>query len=163
MKRTMLALLLATGCGGNAKTTPDASADAPAEPAPEEQPAPQPAAEPQPAEVTPQSLYEECRDRVENPQADEECSSDADCKAPGCGSEVCTTAVAAADIMTTCEDKPCFEVLDTCGCHEGQCTWTLKAELPEAPAPAPAPAPDDAKPGNALPPSLPPTKGKEPG
>lgn len=148
MKRTMLAVVIAWGCGGNAKNTPA--------PAPEPEVAPEPA--PAPEVATPQALYEECRDRVEGPQAEGECQTDADCKATGCGSEVCTTVAEAANVMTTCEDKPCFQVLDACGCHEGQCTWTVKAELPAA-----APAPDGPKPGNSLPSSLPPTKGQDPG
>ena len=35
-------------------------------------------------------------------------------------------AAAAADIITTCERLPCFQRLDTCGCHEGVCSWTVK-------------------------------------
>ncbi len=151
MKRTMLALLIAMGCGGNAKNTP----------APAPEPAPEPApTEPDPAAATPQALYEECRERVENPQAESECQTDADCKAAGCSNEVCTTVAEAANIMTSCDVQPCFRVLDACGCHEGQCTWTLKAEVP---AEAPAADPDAPKPGNSLPSSLPPTKGKVPG
>lgn len=83
------------------------------------------------AAPTPASLYEECKDRVEQPQADGECTTDADCVRAGCGSEVCTTTAAAGDIMTTCEDRLCFHVLDTCGCHDGVCSWTLKDEVPE--------------------------------
>ncbi len=82
------------------------------------------------AEKTPQGLYEQCRDRVEEPQKSGECSVDADCARTGCGAEVCTTAAAAKDVMSTCEVRPCFSVLDTCGCHEGVCDWTLKAEIP---------------------------------
>lgn len=114
-------------------------------------PPPEPAAKP-----TPESLYAECKDRVEGKQAPDECKADADCKAAGCGTEVCTTVAEAANIMTTCEGRLCFKVLDTCGCHEGQCTWTLKAEVPEMPAiPTPAPLPP-----NRLPPTPPPAGGQ---
>lgn len=90
---------------------------------------------------TPASLYAECEQRVENPQAAGECTADADCAKAGCGSEVCTTMAAAAQVMTTCEDKLCFKVLDTCGCHDGQCTWTLKDEVPALQEVRPAPLP----------------------
>lgn len=78
---------------------------------------------------TPQSLYETCRDRVEGVETDGECETDADCARAGCGSEVCLPAKLAVDVMTTCEVRPCFSVLDTCGCNEGRCNWTLKTEI----------------------------------
>jgi eight-cysteine-cluster-containing protein len=81
-------------------------------------------------EPTPGLLYERCRDRVEQPEADGECTNDADCASSGCGSEVCTTAAAATDLMTTCEIRQCFSVLDSCGCVKGRCTWSLKTEVP---------------------------------
>ncbi|MEQ1507437.1 MAG: hypothetical protein ABMB14_34730, partial [Myxococcota bacterium] len=133
MARTLLVLVslastLALGC--NPKTAPEGGTDeaadkpVPAEPAPTEPtPAPVPVA-------TPQGLYDECRERVENPQKDDECKADADCATAGCGNEVCTTGGEKANVMTTCEDKQCFKVLETCGCHEGECTWTLKSEVP---------------------------------
>ena len=161
MKRTMLAMLLIWGCGGNAKNTPDSQADGTPEPVPAPKAEPAPAPEPAPLGVTPQSLYEECRERIENPQTEGECQTDADCKTAGCGGEVCTTVAEAANVMTTCEDRLCFSVLDACGCHEGQCTWTLKDQVPEGKVLVPAPG--GGQPGNALPPSLPPTKGKGPG
>ena len=80
----------------------------------------------------PQALYAECRDRVESPQSEDECTADADCAKSGCSSEVCTTKVAGADLMTTCEHQACFEVLDACACQQGQCRWTLKG-APQAP------------------------------
>ncbi|MFT4626120.1 MAG: eight-cysteine-cluster-containing protein [Myxococcota bacterium] len=120
MTRLLTTLLLLAACGGT-EATP--------EPAPEPEPAPAPAPEPAP-KATPQSLYEECGDRVEKPQAADECTTDDDCAKGGASLEVCTTTAGAADLMTTAEVKACFAVLDACGCHEGQCTWTLKDEVP---------------------------------
>ena len=140
MKDVMVALLLAWGC--NAKNTPTTEPlPEPVEPAPEPEP---------PAPETPQTLYAACHDRVELPQADAECESDEDCAKAGCSQEVCTTATQAAEINTICDVQPCFSVLEACGCTEGTCTWTLTAELPEAPA--------EGAPGGSLPPSLPPTQ-----
>ncbi|MEQ1567284.1 MAG: hypothetical protein ABMA64_16705 [Myxococcota bacterium] len=141
MFRSLVALTL-IGCAGPGKST-ETPTDAPVD-APDPVPAP---AEPAPvATQTPQALYDECVGRVEQPQADAECKVDADCAPAGCGNEVCTTAAEKANVMTTCEDKLCFKVLDTCGCHDGHCTWTLKAEVPAAQIPV-----------NPLPSSLPPT------
>lgn len=86
-----------------------------------------------------QSLYDECHDRVEGQQAPGECASDADCARAGCSQEVCVPRAAAGDVMTTCEVLPCFAVLDACGCHEGVCSWTVKASAP-TPMPRPIPA-----------------------
>jgi len=118
---------------------PEPVADEPEPAAVEPEPAtaaPEPPAAP-PAETTPKpagtrtpgALYEQCRDRVEQPEADGECSGDADCVATGCGREVCTTA-AHADLTTTCEIRQCFSVLQSCGCVKGRCTWSLKDEVP---------------------------------
>ena len=71
--------------------------------------------------------------RVEGPEAAGECDADADCGRTGCGSEVCTTTAEAENVMTTCEDRACFAVLDTCGCHDGRCTWTVRPAGPAAP------------------------------
>lgn len=115
---------------------------------PEPVPEPTPAPVPEPVHVpTVKELYTECMERVENPQADAECKTDADCGTAGCGKEVCTTTAEVANINTTCEDKLCFKILDVCGCHEGHCTWTTKAEVPEGQIPTTN--------GSALPPSLP--------
>lgn len=145
MVRVILALVM-VGCAG--KATPDTPKDEVTDKAPEPQPEP---VTPPPAPVavqTPAELYGECKDRVEGPQKDDECKTDADCATSGCGNEVCTTAAEKGNVMTTCEDKLCFKVLDSCGCHEGECTWTLKAETPiEKPGPA-----------GSLPSSLPPTE-----
>jgi len=73
----------------------------------------------------PQGLYEQCRDRVEGPEHDGECTSDDDCVNVGCSNEVCVPASAAADLMTACEVRICYSVLQSCGCHEGRCTWTV--------------------------------------
>ena len=71
------------------------------------------------------AAYEKCRDRVEGPEKDGECATDADCVRAGCSSEVCVPRSASADVMTTCEILPCFRVLDDCTCREQRCTWTL--------------------------------------
>ncbi len=136
---TALAALLALGCGGEKKNRPDAGdvAEAPAAAPPVDAPAPAP---PPVEQATPTALDDQCHDRLELPEAAGECTTDADCGPVGCGKEVCTTAKAGAEVMSTCEDRPCFKVLDACGCHDGKCTWTLKAEAPAA-APLPASLP----------------------
>ena len=111
---------LLVACGG--RTPP---------PAPE--PTAAPPAEVVPASASPEALYTECRDRVEGPEAAGECDDDADCGRSGCGSEVCTTIAEAGNVMTTCEDRACFAVLDTCGCHDGRCTWTVRPAGPATP------------------------------
>ncbi len=93
-------------------------------------PAEEPRVEPEPvavvaASVTPEALYARCRDRVEGPEREGECTTDAECATAGCSSEVCLPAVRVPEIMTTCEVLPCFAVLGACGCREGRCTWTL--------------------------------------
>ena len=80
--------------------------------------------------MTPASLYAQCRERVEMPEAAGECKTAADCGASGCGGEVCAATVHGA-IMSTCEVRQCFSVLDTCGCVDGRCVWSLRAEVPE--------------------------------
>ena len=131
MRVVIIGLLLLGACkkGG----TQAVSSDLPGQgtPAPPEESPPDPAPVPKP---TKQSLYAECQDRVESPQAEGECKTDADCTKAGCASEVCTTTAAAKELMTTCDMRYCYQVLDTCGCHDGQCTWTLKD-----PGPAPPP------------------------
>lgn len=89
--------------------------------------------------VSPASLYEGCRDRVEGLQAAGECVTDADCAKAGCSQEVCVAAKNAGDVMSTCEVLPCFRALDACGCHEGMCTWTVAADT-TAPGKLPLPA-----------------------
>ena len=155
-----LFIVLLAGCGAKSSATP--------EPAPTEEPAPAPAPAPEvkPAEPeatadapTPESLYAECQQRVEGKQAEGECEKDEDCKTAGCGQEVCVTVANATDVMTTCEAKPCFTVLDSCGCNEGQCTWSLKDEIPAQDGlKAPEGSPD-----KLLPNRLPPTKPAEGG
>lgn len=76
----------------------------------------------------PQALYRGCHDRVEGPEQDGECATDADCVRAGCSREVCLPRKEAEGLMTTCEILPCFSVLDTCGCHAGRCTWTVSAD-----------------------------------
>lgn len=86
--------------------------------------------EPQAAVPTPEDLYAACERRVEEPQDAGECSTDEDCGTGGASQEVCTTTAAVADLVTTAERRMCFTILDSCGCHEGRCTWTLKDALP---------------------------------
>ncbi len=74
----------------------------------------------------PVGAYEKYRDRLEGPEAEGECSSDADCARAGCSSEVCTTAAKAAEINTTCEVLPVYTVLDACGCVDTRCQWSIK-------------------------------------
>lgn len=74
----------------------------------------------------PVAAYNMYRDRLEGPEAEGECSADADCARAGCSSEVCVPADRAAEINTTCEVLPVFTVLDTCGCIESRCSWTVK-------------------------------------
>ena len=146
MARLLLVCSLVMACGRPAAPAsavngvPTGSASAPVDPVP------QPVPDPVPPAPTPASLYADCKDRVEGVGAAGECKTDVDCNRAGCGSEVCTTVAAAKEVTSTCEDKLCFKVLDTCGCHEGECTWTLKSEVP-------TPVPGSGR----LPPTLPPT------
>lgn len=81
-------------------------------------------------------LPEECAGRVEGPESDGECTQDSDCARAGCSSEVCTAAASASDVMTTCEVLPCFDRLESCGCVQGRCRWSLsQAGAPKAPLP----------------------------
>lgn len=87
-----------------------------------------PTALPSPAISTPeevQAAYALCHDRVEGKSTPGECKTDTDCATAGCSSEMCVTAVAAKDIITTCEMQACFAVLSQCGCVEGLCQWSV--------------------------------------
>ncbi len=81
-----------------------------------------------PAAPDASALFEECRTRVEGREKDGECQSDEDCSRAGCSGEVCVTTSLAAEVMTTCEVRPCFAILDTCGCVEGRCSWSIDAD-----------------------------------
>ena len=78
---------------------------------------------------SPAGVYAQCVDRVELPEQDGECKSDADCGSGGCSGEMCVARSLGA-ITSTCEVRACFGVLDTCGCVEGKCQWSLKAAAP---------------------------------
>jgi len=132
----LLSALALSGCGRGASTPPSEPSPAPQpEPAATER-APAPSADSASSNpTTAQELYESCEARVEQPEADGECESDSDCVKGGCSSEICTTAAAAADLMTTCEVLPCFSVLDACGCVEGRCRWSIVDKGPAAPMP----------------------------
>ena len=71
-------------------------------------------------------LYEGCRDRLELPESDNECVQDSDCSKGGCGSGLCIPTQVAKTMGSTCEVRPCFSTLDSCGCQAGKCQWTLK-------------------------------------
>lgn len=79
-----------------------------------------------PVSVSARDLYGACRERVEGRETAGECATDADCSRAGCSQEVCVSAAAAGSVITTCERTPCLTVLDTCGCVEGVCSWSLK-------------------------------------
>ncbi len=157
MIRVLLAtgLLAMAGCKNGHAEAPGAAPGGAKGP---ETHAPAPAAGGSPTVGDPATLYAECRDRLESPESPNECAADADCASAGCGKEVCTTSKAAAELVSTCEDKPCFHVVEACGCRAGACTWNVKAAMPApaplprsipsngpspvgSPAPAPAPAP----------------------
>ena len=91
---------------------------------------PAPPALPPPSPLGAEQLYAACRDRVEGAQVPGECLADTDCAPAGCSQEVCVPAAKAPDVVTTCEILPCFSVLDACGCHDAQCSWTLKEPAP---------------------------------
>ncbi len=78
---------------------------------------------------TPRMLYDQCHARLEGAQQEGECSVDADCGTAGCSQEVCVPTSKKGDIMTTCEILPCFNAVELCGCHEGQCTWSVKESM----------------------------------
>jgi eight-cysteine-cluster-containing protein len=144
------AALMFVACSGSPPpaTTP--------EPAPA--PAPEAAPEPAPKKVSAQSMYDECKGRVEGPSAAGECTKDDDCAVGGSSGEVCVTTLFAAELVTAAEKMPCFAVLDTCTCQKGTCTWTVKDEVPEGTNTA-----NPTGRGQKLPPSLPPggkAKGK---
>ena len=127
---TLVFAALMTGCSKEG-SKPEAPVPAPTE---EPEAPPQPA-EPAPSAAfprTPQGFYDSCRDRVEGPSTAGECSSDADCVPAGCSQEMCVSKATAGDgLMSPCEIAPCFQVLDSCTCQAGACTWTVKSELPE--------------------------------
>lgn len=77
----------------------------------------------------PAALYGMCRDRVEGDEKPGECKVDADCSRAGCSKEVCVPTAVAADLNTTCDKQPCFDVLESCGCISGTCSWTVRKSL----------------------------------
>jgi eight-cysteine-cluster-containing protein len=142
LARSAFVLLALSACGGAGKK--ERSREPEPAPATKAEPAPAPAPAPQ---VTPEELYAKCKDRMENPEEAGECKVDADCASAGCNQEVCTTVAKSKEWNTACDQQPCFQVADACGCHDGKCTWTLKKEVPAGSGL-----------GNRLPPSLPPTE-----
>jgi eight-cysteine-cluster-containing protein len=79
------------------------------------------------APLDPQSLYDGCRERVEGTETDGECAQDADCVRTGCSSELCIAKSAAGGVMSTCEVRLCFQVLEACTCQTGHCRWVVGA------------------------------------
>jgi eight-cysteine-cluster-containing protein len=108
-------------------TSPPEPAATPTDPAVPPVTPPPPAPMVDGATADPKSAYARLRTRVEEPEKAGECKVDADCARAGCGSEVCTATASVSSVVTTCEVLPLFSALDACGCHEGSCTWTLKA------------------------------------
>jgi eight-cysteine-cluster-containing protein len=82
------------------------------------------------APTDPHSLYESCRERVEGTEIDRECVADADCVRTGCSSELCIAKSAAEGVMSTCEVRTCFQVLESCTCQGGYCRWVVGARKP---------------------------------
>lgn len=80
-----------------------------------------------PGTTDPAALYAACRERVEGVGRDGECASAADCQPAGCSKEVCVSKTEASNTNTLCDVQPCFAVLDTCGCVDGRCTWSVKS------------------------------------
>lgn len=149
MRASIVIFLLLASCTRNNGAAPLAGAEsstvseatAPAADAADDAPSGSPIAdviaveqvpEQKPEHPSPEELYETCKDRVEQPEQDGECTTDDECARSGCGREVCTTLTAAREIMTTCEKRMCFDALDQCGCNDGRCSWSLKAaeEMP---------------------------------
>jgi eight-cysteine-cluster-containing protein len=119
----LLALLIA--CGGAASPPP--STQVPVVSASPSEIAPPAVSDPSGgAPITGADLYGQCRDRVEGAATAGECVTDADCSKAGCSQEVCVSASAAKSVKTSCERLLCFSALDSCGCHEGTCSWTVK-------------------------------------
>ena len=147
-----IALSLALGAC-DSTPTPEGPTEAPAETPATEPASPEPPVDGDPTTVSttndgtasgeqtlpdlgdPDALYQQCRERVEGVEADGECTTDADCATGGCSQEICATPKALEGIMSTCEARPCFQVLDACGCNEGRCTWSVKADARPAPGP----------------------------
>ena len=70
-------------------------------------------------------LYEGCRDRLELRRVTNECVQDS--TAPKAVVEVNYASQDVAKTMgSTCEVRPCFATLNSCGCQAGKCQWTLK-------------------------------------
>lgn len=136
----LLGLLLQVACQTPAPPSQEPAAAAPAS----SPPTGQVAATVEGAAMDPQALYGQCRERVEGPEAQGECATDADCARGGCSQEVCATPASLAGMMSTCEVLPCFQVLQDCGCHDGRCTWTVAAPAadPQAPPPVVLPTRD---------------------
>ena len=127
-----LALVFVCSCGrsdrNNLPAAPGASAAQTAAPS-DPSALPKPTASGLPPVGTTRSaaeLYIECEERVEGRSLPGECRTDADCVRAGCSGELCISEQEAAlGPMSTCEVRPCFAVLQACGCQEGVCRWSV--------------------------------------
>lgn len=125
------------GTGPSAPARPGSQPVSTARTSPGQEPAPEEPAAPELGDpvssATPADLYAACADRLEQPEAAGECTTSDECAPAGCSAEKCITKVAAADLMSTCEVLPCFQAVEACACVEGQCRWSVRAEMPAAP------------------------------
>lgn len=127
-----LVLVFACGCGRSDRNgLPEAPAAPRSQPAAPSDPVvlPKPTTSGLPPAGSTRSaaeLYSECEERVEGRSVAGECQSDADCQRAGCSGELCISKQEAAlGPMSTCEVRPCFAVLQACGCQEGICRWSV--------------------------------------
>jgi eight-cysteine-cluster-containing protein len=131
-------LWMVLGCGSPALSTPDVAPDLAHERAPHVAPA-----VPEPSLITGEQAYSRWHDRLELPEADGECTTNADCAVAGCGGEVCVSGARVAEVVTTCEVLPVFQVLDHCACQRARCAWQIKGSPALTPIRVPAAAPSE--------------------
>jgi eight-cysteine-cluster-containing protein len=81
----------------------------------------------------PAASYAACEERVERPEEAGECSADSACVQAGCSGELCVAETSAKEAFSSCEQRLCFNALDSCSCQEGRCRWTLKEAAPDPP------------------------------
>jgi eight-cysteine-cluster-containing protein len=118
-----LAILLLCGCAQPSSSGAPAPAPTPVEPPPVAAAAPGTGSGSGGPDA--QALYEGCRERVEGTESDGECASDADCARTGCSAELCVAKKGAEGVVSTCEARPCFQVLEACACRSGRCRWVV--------------------------------------
>lgn len=81
----------------------------------------------------PVSAYAACEERVEGPEEAGECGAESDCVQAGCSGELCVAVTSATEAFSSCEQRLCFNALDSCSCQQGRCRWTLKDPAPALP------------------------------